>query len=113
MEKNTILGKWQTTFWKANLPIGWTIIGEFATEQSVWEVLSDGTLLDGLAGKTPEQLTYHYDNDTRLLVIQQFEKEERYRVEFPASNHIILYDLEHVEVEPDDYSLRIEMERVK
>jgi hypothetical protein len=69
-------------------------------------------VLDQFDGETPELLTYHYEPDSRLLVIQRFEVEERYRVESPTPNHIILYDLEGVEIEPDDYALRIEMERV-
>ncbi len=110
--KNIITGKWQTTCWRANVPGGWDYIGQFAVGQSIWEIIPDGTILDSFAGETPELLTYHYDHNARLLVIQRFEVEERYRVEFTDSTHIILYDLEGVDVEPDDYSLRIEMEKV-
>ena len=111
--KNIITGKWHTTCWKANAPGGWAHIGQFAAGQSIWEILPNGTLLDGFTGETPDLLTYRYNPDSHLLVIQRFEVEERYRAEFTDLHHIILYDLEGVEVEPDDYSLRIEMKRVK
>lgn len=37
---------------------------------------------------------------------------ERYRVKFLSERYVILYDLEDVEVEPDDYTFMLELEKL-
>lgn len=90
----------------------WTTIGKFAPGISTWEFLPDGALIDQFDGEIPELLNYSYYPDERLLTTFHFSVEKRYRLEFPNSDHLILYDLQSAEIEPDDYCQSIEMERV-
>ncbi len=112
MKNEQLLGKWQVACWSANLPGGWNPFRNFAPGEYLWEFLPDGVLLTQGGDEAPEKLTYEYDPAEHLLTTTHFGKEERYRVEFSNQNHLILYDLEEVEVEPDDYSLRVELGRI-
>lgn len=49
-----------------------------------------------------------YDPDNQILT----HDGERYRAISPDAETLHIYDLEGVEVEPDDYSLRIEAEKI-
>ncbi len=78
----------------------------------MWEFVADEPLYEDSEGGPPLELGYEYDPEERRLVIHREEEDECFRAEFPRPGQLVLYDLDEVEVEPDDYSLRVELVKV-
>lgn len=120
--KNILLGKWQMVCWKINASKGWKPLRSYSDGQFVWDFGANGKLIEHIAGEHPNITKYYYYPDESLLVIDRSDYaddgyiltciEERYRVEFLSERYVILYDLEDVEVEPDDYTIKMEFEKV-
>lgn len=120
-DKNILIGKWQMVCWKVNAVGGWMLLKKFTECHYLWAFRPDCKLNENIAGEQPLEMEYSIQEEN-LLVIVRPEKEngnkssstieERYRLEFLTERYAILYDLEGVSVTPDDYTLRIEMEKV-
>ena len=109
---NKIIGNWHLAYCKIN-PVGdYRYMKMYSRGYYVWEILRSGTITESISGKDPVQLKYFYDRTGRLLAIGRDEKMKYYRVEFVSDLHMMLYDLHEVEVEPDDYTLSMELEKV-
>lgn len=120
-EKNNLVGKWQMICWKVNAPGGWKMLKKFTEGQYLWDFGCDGKLNENIVGEQPQHMEYSLSAENLLMILRREKDnedksssaiEERYRLEFLIERYVILYDLEEVTVEPDDYTLKIEMEKV-
>ncbi len=119
MEK--LIGKWQMVCWKINTDDGWCVLNSYRRKEFCWDFRPDGTLIETIAGRDPTSTVYGYDPPAQLLTVDRSVYaddgflwtciEEHYRVEFLSDRYCLFYDLEQVEIEPDDYILELEMEK--
>ncbi len=105
------IGKWQMTCLQMNGIGGWQTLKSYANGNYVLVFHSDCELTEIVFDESPIEARYHYDPARRILTIKYAENEERFRVEWISDKYCLLYDLEGVEVEPDDYCLKMEMEK--
>lgn len=119
---NPLIGKWQMVCWKVNAAGGWKSLKSYSDGQSVWDFCKDGTLIESALGERPSTTKYYFYLDKSLLAIDRSDYaddgfvvaciEEHYRVEFLSNRYIVLHDLEDVEVKPDDYTIKMELEKM-
>lgn len=120
-EKGTLVGNWRIVCWKINAVGGRKLLKKFTDSQYLWNFRPDGTLHENITGEQTMKMEYSIHNEN-LLIIVRLEKDsgenppsnvkEQYRLELLTGRYAILYDLEGVAVAPDDYTLRIEMEKI-
>lgn len=121
---NIPTGKWQMVCWNANTVNGWERLNYFSDNQLTWEfqpnethlneTQTNGILIESAIGESPNRTKYYYYPDEKLLAIDRSDYaddgyllaciEEHFRIDFLSNRYVLLYDLEDVEVEPDDYA---------
>jgi len=117
-------GKWQSVNIGMLLHSGWEILKHYQEDEMVWSFSLDGIVSTVTTNKFESPViyaSYLYKKDEKFLMIDGHDLDrdgnihariiECYRIEFVSPDEIYLYDLEDVEVEPDDYSLRIHLKR--
>lgn len=119
---NKLIGKWQMVCWKVNAEKGWKELKNYSDGQSVWDFQAKGVLIESILGERPSTTKYYFYTDKSLLAIDRSDYaddgfmlaciEEHYRVEFLSDRYMLIFDLEDVEVEPDDYSIKMELEKM-
>lgn len=117
-----LIGKWQMVCWKINGPGGWKTLKNYSDNQCIWDFKENGKLIELIVGEHRNITKYYHYPDELLLAIDRSDYaddgymltciEERYRVESLSDRYMILYDLEDVKVEPDDYTMKVELEKV-
>lgn len=117
-----LIGKWQMVCWKIRTADGWQMLSRYREKEYDWEFRPGGILIERAAGQEPILTIYCYNPIERLLLVDCsdytddgylfFCSEDRYRVDFLSDKYFVLYDLGGVKVEPDDYVLKLEMEKV-
>lgn len=122
ISKNIFTGRWQIVCWKVNDVGGWKPLKGYIDSQCIWFFQANGKLMESNLGDHIMTTKYRFYPDENLLSIEHSDYttdgfllaciEERYRVKFLSERYVMLYDLEEVEVEPDDYTLMLELEKL-
>ncbi len=115
-----LAGKWRVTAFYLNTNLGWKLTKQYGLNSFLWEFDRDGKLLEKRKDK-PDFHTYYILNiSERELLIDRsgFEKGDtlslncRYLIEFINENECYLYDMENIDVEPQNYRYRMKIKRL-
>lgn len=120
---NPFVGKWQILGWDQNTVKGWQKLKEHQPQEYTWEFTPEGKLIEKITGQDDFITEFSYFPDDHKLYIDRSDYcddgymfacyNDIYRTVIVTDCLLCLYDLEDVEVEPDDYYFRLNMKKIQ
>lgn len=116
-------GQWDWRETNLHTAAGWLTVKQFEPKEHIWNFRPDGIMASEVQGSLCYLVRYAYHQNVNILYLEGVEIGqhgnpcavvlEKYRVVFLNRNEVFLFDMDNVEREPEDYSLRLTLKRIR